>query len=189
MGGGVGVHRNPSPWRESKITVNSSIFQWSSSSLCFCHIHTLAACKQPRPWHLLCLSTYVCPTRLLWSSQDAGCALSFLSIPASLSSNKIISQQPLQRLREYYSDHGNLTKYFLFIPSPCDLPEPSLPSSSDLTCSQVGHTLHYIMFAQSTQCPNKILSTKTILCLINNYSGSWTSPRAVWRFSHKIHFG
>lgn len=109
-----------------------SIFWWSSSSLCFCHIHTQAACKQPRPWHLLCLSTYVCPTRLLWSSQDTGCALSFLSIPASLSSNKIISHQPLQRLREYYSDHGNLTKYFLFIPSPCDLPEPSLPSSSDL---------------------------------------------------------
>ena len=109
-----------------------SIFWWSSFSLCFCHIHTQAACKQPRPWHLLCLSIYVCPTRLLWSSQDAGCALSFLSIPASLSSNKIISHQPLQRLREYYSDHGNLTKYFLFIPSPCDLPEPSLPSSSDL---------------------------------------------------------
>ena len=59
MGGGVGVHRNPSPWRESKITVNSSIFQWSSSSLCFCHIHTLAACKQPRLWCFLCVQ-YEC---------------------------------------------------------------------------------------------------------------------------------
>ena len=33
----------------------------------------------------------------------------FLSIPASLPANKIISQQPLQRLREYYSDHGSFS--------------------------------------------------------------------------------
>ena len=183
MGGGVGVHRNPSPWRESKITVNSSIFQWSSSSLCFCHIHTLAACKQPRLWCFLCVQ-YECSDqarlKVVLSPHSPFLLLCWLT--KSFPCNH-------WREREYYSDHGNLTKYFLFIPSPCDLPEPSLPSSSDLTCSQVGHTLHYIMFAQSTQCPNKILSTKTILCLINNYSGSWTSPRAVWRFSHKIHFG
>lgn len=88
--------------------------------------------------HPSCLQTAkavvppVCPIRVLWSSQVEGCALSPLSIPAPLLADKIISLQPLEREREYYSDHGNLTKYFLFIPSPCDLPEPSLPSSSDL---------------------------------------------------------
>ena len=94
----------------------------------------------------------------------AGCALSLLSIPVPLSIDKSISLQPLQRYRGYDSNCGNLTKCLLFVPSPM-WSAWALPAQHQWPSPVSTLATHFIIsvFAQSTQCSNKIPSTKSIV--------------------------
>ena len=122
------------------------------------------------------VTVYLCgsPAQLLCPSQDTGWALYLLLFPACLSTT---TSSPSKHHGEQERIH-QIMRIFQRINSsfqvPCDLCVLSLPIISDLPVFNLATYFTTLVSAQSTQCPNTILSTENTPLLTKIYSGSWT---------------